>query len=203
MEQKTKYSKKFETAATQIGTLCNGKVYVGKSTISGWGLFAGVEFEKGDIVTAYGGMLGNAQDYKTPKWPITHVRTVHYSLYVLDGFACSCLLKHPKSRKWKQVLLDYFRSPLYELRARAWDNLVTCSHCSERPVERYLRHSGLGYMMNSPGDKKDGNVRTLFVYPFQDREHIYPYEVFFVATRTIAKGEELFSTYSNNEEKTF
>ena len=67
------------------------------------GLFAGVDFHEGDVVTCYGGALVNADSARRrPKTTWTHIRRIRDSQYVKDGRLFSALFDRRQVDMWEQ-----------------------------------------------------------------------------------------------------
>ena len=70
------------------------------------GLFAGVDFAEGDVVTCYGGGLINADSARRrPKTTWTHIRRIRDSQYVKDGRLFSALFDRRQVDMWEQFQL--------------------------------------------------------------------------------------------------
>lgn len=179
----------------RTGTLANRRVFVGRSRLlSGQspsrnspkmvlGLFAGVAFKRGSIITEYGGILRSSKHVLVR----SHARRVPGTDEVRDGLALALLLR---SREAELEKVD----------GKNIDAQHVISPLLLAPLAKVLSHGGLGYMSNTAPRKllnaRVRNVNTL-------RGGLGGVAMFFVATRDIAEGEEIFTAYHNTESRSF
>jgi hypothetical protein len=170
-----------------MGTLGNGALQVRWSNISNGplfasadrksilGLFAARDYERGDIVTSYGGIKRDLHEFrKKPLGAGSHVRLIPGSWNCMDGgLWASQFDRKTSDSEPNQVNLR--------------------PDCGIELKEEILR-SGVGYMANT-GPRGKWNIKVEAVHPHADK--LADPVLFFVATKKIMIGEEIFSPYHN------
>ena len=101
-------------ARDEIGTIDNGRLYVAVSSICEQpilGLFAGVQFKAGDVITSYGGLLKTAHEVRKSGTMKSHVRRIPGSIYVRDGYEWSQCFDR-KSTEFKRSSMEFNRKSI-------------------------------------------------------------------------------------------
>lgn len=167
-----------------MGTLGNGALQVRWSTLCNGdsvrtlGLFAARDYQHGDVVTSYGGIRRDLDEVRAQKPGLgTHVRLIPGNLhYCMDGGPWSKLFDR-SDLSWQSNQVNLRQDCAIELK------------------DEILR-SGVGYMANT-GPRGQLNVKVESVLPNELDDPV----MFFVATKYIKCGEEIFSPYNNNESR--
>jgi transposase-like protein len=171
------------------GSLANERVFVAISDVCEspiLGLFANVDFKRGDVVTCYGGRLRSSNDaHQEEEDHKTHVRRIPGSIFVRDGLEFSRYFKRDSVSEMKSEL-DLPAS------ARVHREVTGC----ERDVWERIQQEGVGYMANTD-EKSKLNVKVKSLKP--TNSGVYPEILTYVATRDIKQYEEILAPYNNNE----
>jgi hypothetical protein len=95
---------KFKTYDENKGTIANKKVYVAVSERGGLGLFAGCDFQRGDVVTEFGGTLSHRKEIDPEK--TSHGRLLPDSGgYVRDGYNWALLFPRDLAQRESELKL--------------------------------------------------------------------------------------------------
>ena len=105
------------TTTRATSTLYNRQVYVAVSTLGGLGLFAAKSFEKGAVITAYGGSLRHKDDFiGQPRQRSRHAARIPGSGgMVADGYDWAALFPRPSAdvAAAQRALVAQHRTPVF------------------------------------------------------------------------------------------
>ena len=209
-------------ARDEIGTIDNGRLYVAVSSICEQpilGLFAGVQFKAGDVITSYGGLLKTAHEVRKSGTMKSHVRRIPGSIYVRDGYEWSqCFdrksteyalnqknlvtserahLKLCSRAKAPKSLLDILQASVADKKSPLKDKAVaSVNSASWQDMCTRISTEGLGYMSNT-AHKSLHNVKVIPVNMVRDG--LYPAGLFYIAKKDIEINEEIIAPYNNHD----
>jgi len=162
------------------GTLSDGRVFVKPSLLgakSGFGLFAGVQFKRGDSITTYDGPLLYKSEVHDEQDTSYMLRIPNSGGCVIDG----------------KVIADEIRAN----RANPADDGYFYPHKDSEWL-----HRGAGSMCNDPRDTKKYNARITFRQPQGQNKalcQLAPMCAVLIATRDIAPREEIYFSYGSDK----
>jgi len=107
----------YRTTTRATSTLYNRQVYVAVSTLGGLGLFVAKSFDKGAVITAYGGSLRHKDDFVgQPRQRSRHAARIPGSGgMVADGYDWAALFPRPSAdvAAAQRALVAQHRTPVF------------------------------------------------------------------------------------------
>jgi hypothetical protein len=188
-----------QRSCTPLGTLANGLLFVAISDAGYPGLFANQEFRprsRSDPaaphrVTAYGGVAGTSKSIRRGRNCTSHMRTSGTPGGMQDGAPFARLFDRGATTfdpQGEQFIIDQLTRPISDRIHLGIQNWVSGTQRS------MIESTGIGYMANTHIDRTRWNVKLVGMNV--NTEEMMP---ILVATRTIARYDEILSPYNNRD----